>query len=313
MSTSLVLAVLAHADRPCLQDQLANLRAFAPDARVVVFNGGTDRELTAGLDVATCPYSRPLTHHRVGSFHGLVMQWLVEQRWDADVLVTLDSDMLLLKPGLGDHAAATMAATGRGYLGAHFGEVLPDTAWRPGRRFHRKWAGQWQELFGLPHPYRAFNPGQAFSGAYVEAFAAWSRRPALMAAIERTRLDALDEIVWATLAVALGVGALDHPGGRALQLRRHSPQELGAYLADPDVFMVHRVGMDLDAADRRLLRAVAQGQQLNVDEPFSYDTSTAAASPVRRAAARLKDAYQAVAPAAGPGSRGKRPVEESGR
>lgn len=303
MTAGLVLAVLAHADPDCLADQVAGLRTFAPEARVVVFNGGGDAALTDGLDVATCPYSRPLTHHRVGAFHGLTMQWLLEQGWQDDLLVTLDSDMLLLKPGLAYHLAGALERAGAAYLGAHFGEVLPDTPWRPGRRFHRKWSGVWQDLFGLPHPYRSFNPGQVFSGAYLEAFARWPRRLELMRAVDSTRLDALDEIVWATLAVALGTGAAEHPGGRALQLRRHSPQELGDYVSDPDVFLVHRVGMQVDAPERRLVRSLAAGVVPDfAAEPCAYDTSVPGASPVRAVAARLKDAYQAVTPASRSGA-----------
>lgn len=295
--SGLVLAILAHNARACLEDQIANLRACAPGAHVVVFNGGTDPRLTHGLDIDVCPYSRPLAHHRVGAFHGLVMTWLVEQDADRELLVTLDSDMLLLKPGLERHLVDALAD--RGYMGAHFGEVLPTTPWRPGRRFHRKWAGAWQELFGLPHPFRAFNPGQVFARQYVRGFAEWSKRSRLMQAVESTRLDALDEIVWPTLAMTLGVGAVPHPSGRALQLRRHSPREIVDYAADPDVFLLHRVGMQPEAPDRRLVRQLAAGATVDpATVACDYPVTEAAATPLRRSAARVKDVVQAATPAA---------------
>lgn len=291
----LVLAVLAHDRRDCLKDLLDNLQSFAPQARVVLFNGGPDSGLTRGLSARTCPYSRPLSHHRVGAFHGLVMQWLAEEDLVGDRLVTLDSDVLLLKPGLDAFLDRTMT---RGYMGAHLAEVLPDTPWRPGRRFHRKWSGPWQELFGLPHPWRVFNPGQVFARTYVEAFAAWPGRTRLMTALEQTRLDALDEIVWPTLAVTLGVGAQTNPGGDGLQLRRHSPREIARLVEHPDVLVLHKVGMDLDATDRRLVRELAAGRAVDFDgAPVDYRTDVPRASPVRRAGAFAKDVWQAVTPA----------------
>lgn len=290
-----VLAVLAHEQRACLEDLLGNLAALAPSARVVLFNGGSDAELTVGLGPPTCPYSRPMDHHRVGAFHGLVMQWLSEEQLLGDHLVTLDSDVLMLRQGLPEYLGRTMTA---GYRGAHLGEIRPDTAWRPGRRFLRKWPGAWQDLFGVPYPYRAFNPVQVFSRTYVDAFISWPGRHRLMRAVEQTRLDALDEIVWPTLAAALGVGMQEDPGGHALQLRRHTPAELGQLASDPDVYFVHKVGMELAATDRRLVRSLASGVTVDwAAQVADYDAELDRPSPARRAAALCKDVYQALVPA----------------
>lgn len=278
----------------CLADQLQNLRVFSPGSRIVVFNGGTDRHLTDGLDVAVCPASQPLAHHRVGLFHGLVMRWLHDERTEFDLLVTLDSDMLLIKQGLEERLEA--ALSGADYSGAHPGVILSDTRWRPGQRFLAKWPGEWQGLFGIEHPRRSFNPGQVFSPSYVTAFATWEKRDRLLQMLAGTRLDALDEIVWATLGPALGLRTASHPGDRGLQLRRHAPVELADYLADPDVHLVHRVGMTVEALDRRLLRELRDGKSVDWSVPANYATDVARPSIPRRAAARGKDIYQRFAP-----------------
>jgi hypothetical protein len=294
--TGVVFAVLAHAHPECLADQVENLAAFAPGSQVVVFNGGRNPNLAADLPVLTCPYSKPLIHHWLGAFHGLVMQWLAEEALDFEFLVTLDSDMLLLKSGFPEHLRSVM--TGSAYVGAHFAEVLPDTPWRPGRRFHRKWSGAWQQLFDLPHPYRAFNPGQVFGREYVDAFMAWPRRQDLMAAVEQTRLDALEEIVWPTLAASLDLRPMDAPGGRSLQLRRHAPTEIGDYVDDPSTFLLHRVGMTVDAPERVILRRLAAGENVEFpDVPYDYATEVARPSVARSLASYAKDALLAAAPA----------------
>src|SRR5690348_1069416 len=96
----LCLAILAHNNRPCLDDFLLNIRAFVPSAEVVLFNGGRDHSLFDGLDLEICPYSHPLEYGRGGGtapFHFQIMRWLHEEQRDYEFLITLDSDMLFIK------------------------------------------------------------------------------------------------------------------------------------------------------------------------------------------------------------------------
>src|SRR5688572_28676654 len=123
-------AILAHAKRPCLEDMILNLRTFSPSCDVVVFNGGADRHLTAGLDVEVCPYSERLKWSKLQQFQFGIMRWLHEQRRAFDFLVTLDGDMLLIKPGFERYLETTMA--NNAYMAVNFMETLPDTDWNVG-------------------------------------------------------------------------------------------------------------------------------------------------------------------------------------
>lgn len=237
------VAVLAHRDRPALADLLDNIRATQPGAQVVVFNGGSDPRLADGLGVEVCPASRPLRHGHLAAFHGSVLGWLAER--DPQWVVTLDSDVLLVRP---------LPLHGADYLGPHLGEVRPGTPWRPGRRVLRGWPG-WQDLLPVEHPLRCFNPVQCFGAGYVRGLAAWPARAALLDRVERAREVALEEVVWPTLARALGLQVAELPGGRALRLRPPTEAELRADLADPAVSVVHKVRTCPGAVERAAVAA----------------------------------------------------------
>ena len=280
----LCFAVLAHAHRDALADQVDNLRLLHPKARVVVFNGGADASLTSGLDVEVVPTSRLLRHGHLALFHALTLEWVGAS---ADAVVTLDSDVLAVR------SASVPELLGEGdYAGAHLAQVLPGTPWRPGRRFLRSWP-HWQPLLGVPHPHRCFNPVQVFGRRYVDAFRSWPGRGELMDRLATTRLEAVEEIVWPTLAATLGLRSVALPGGDALRLSRHAPRELQRLLQRPDVFFVHKVGMAHDDLDRRLLRAHLHGQAPDFSVAADYPTS-AGESSLRRTAGWVKDFVEVV-------------------
>ena len=286
-SAGLCFVVLAHAHPAALADQVQGLRLLAPGARVVVFNGGRDESLTNDLDVERCPRSRPLRHGFLGPFHAAVLDWLGND--PPRHVVTLDSDALLVRSGLGALLDAA-ADEGCGYLGAHLAPFAGDTPWRPGRRFYPAWERTWQPVLGIPQPYRCFNPVQVFGAEYVRRLRLFPGREQLLQLIATTRRQAMEEIVWPSLAVAMDLAPRPLAGGRALQLGRHSPKALQQHLVDPEVFFVHKVGMAPDDYDRRLIREHIHGRTPDFTAaavpPRALET---AASPFRRAAATAKD------------------------
>jgi hypothetical protein len=302
----LCLAILAHNNPACLADFLDNVRAFAPAADVVLFNGGRDPDLARGLDVEICPYSRPLGYERVAPFHYEIMRWLHEQRRRYDILVTLDADMLLIKPGLETYLEQRLGESA--YMAVLFRNVPPDTRWVTGRRFHLKWRNLWQPIFGTDIPYGCFNPGQTFRREYAERLLKFPKLEELLRRIERSSLRDLEEMVWATMAVTLECAPREYPWSVATAVRyvkRHSPVDIQNYLADPDVFFIHPVTMRLDAPERRLIRLLREGQP--VDYAIlqrEFDAFKVTLSPGKRARmslvspvlSALNDAYLRLAP-----------------
>lgn len=246
--------MLAHAHRDALEDLLDSVRTYVPGAEVVVFNGGTDPDLTAGLDVADCSYSRPLRIGNLVPFHWGVMRWLADGGVDYDFLVTVDWDVLFVRDGLAAQLERTMAESA--FMGAGYLVVAPEYPhWDCARRINYGWDRWWRPLFGTEHPSWAFNPGLAFRREYAERALRFDRLPQILARAARSRIYGIEEWVYATLAVSLECNPLRNPGSAALQNRHLSASELDRALVDPDVFVVHKIGRELDAPDRLALRS----------------------------------------------------------
>lgn len=250
-------AVLAH-DRPAALAELVDaLHLTAPGSEIVIFNGGRDPSLTDGFDL--CPGSRPLRHGHLAAFHDAALEWFAGR--PGDWLVTLDSDVLPTRSGLDEH----LATLGADYAAGHLSPVQPGTPWRPGRRFLRTWP-LWQPVLGIEHPWRCFNPVQVFSRRYVDAYLAWPSRPALLDLVAASPHEALEEIVWPSVAAALGLRLAGLGGDGALRLRPPTPDELCEHLTDPAVHLVHKVRTTPDAVERLLIGAHLRGEPVDAAE-----------------------------------------------
>jgi len=257
-------AILAHNQPACLEDLVCNLRGFAPGSDIVLFNGGKDPSLAAGLDIDICPLSRPLRWGALAFFQFELMRWLHAEQREFEFLVTLDSDMLLIKPGIEAYLEQTMANSA--YMGTEFSEIRPSTTWTTGRQFHYKWKRIWQPLFGTEYPYGCFNPGQVFRRQYVERFMSFPRLDELRRRIEHSHRPNLEELVFPTMAVVLDCAprrwlVRDQTAVRFAGYQ--SPGEMLTYRDDPHAFLVHPVTMDADAPSRALVRHLLAGE--NVD------------------------------------------------
>ena len=298
--------LLAHNEPDCLADLVDNIRVFAPGADIVLFNGGRDAHLADGLGIEVCPYSQPLGYERVAYYHYALMRWLNEERRDYDFLVTLDSDVLLIKPGLGDYLDRTMAHAG--YMSVLFREIDLVDPWIPGRMFHSKWERVWQPIFGTRYPYGCFNPGQTFRREYAERLLQFPRLEELLSRIDRSSLHNLEELVWASLAVTLECRPRAFPEtmeNAVRYLKRHSPRDIRGWLADPDVYFIHPITMEMDAPERRLIRDLAHGQRVDFDAyQRAFETYQAAPPSHKRwrntlvmpALSKLYNAYLRVLP-----------------
>jgi hypothetical protein len=303
------VAVLAHAYRDALEDLLDSLHTYVPEAEVVVFNGGTDPQLTTGLDVPVCPYSRPLRIGNLVPFHWAVMRWLEETGTDYDFLVTVDWDVLFVRGGLAAHLERTMEASafmGAGYLVA--GPWFPE--WDCARRINFGWGRWWRPLFGTDFPSWAFNPGLVFRREYVQKALRFEALPRIMARAARSRIYGIEEWIYATLAVSLGCNPIRNPGSSALQNRLLTVTEIRDALDDPAVHVLHKLGGG-GAPERELLRQVRRGRSVDwvpaggAAEPepaaggragIPGDGAGGTGTWMHAARERLKDAYFRVLP-----------------
>lgn len=257
-SPDVCVAILAHNNRPMLDESVRTVRKLEPDASVVVFNGGGDRLDTTGLDADVCPASRRLRYTNLGPFQAEVMRWLVSADRVPRFLVTMDSDALQIRGGLAESLPRRMPDSA--YMGVRFHRGLP--GWKDTplvRRARWKWQEGWARLLESEEVYHSFNAVQVYGAEYVERLARLPQLDEIIARSEVSRLRGLEEMIYPTLAVAMGCRPVQNPGGRAVQLRWHGAAELLGYLDDEDVHWVHRVSMDADASDRRLLKDAEAG------------------------------------------------------
>jgi hypothetical protein len=278
-----IIAVLAHADRPALEALLRNIAVFAPEADVVLFNGGHDANLARGLDIEVCPHSRPLEYGHIAPFHYLTMKWLHEERRRFSFVVTAECDMALIRGGFPEYLRSVLARRDSSYLGVGLWE-------RTHGRFpigmtRQKWERVWQPIFGIECPYGALNPGQVFGPRFVERLMAFPRLDELVERLERTTVWAMEELVYPTLAVTLDCAPWWHPGHPAITLQRHTPLEYKSFLEIPQVQWVHKVGTKPTDVDRRIVDDLTDGVEPDFD---AYQARYRRASLVRRAAVRRR-------------------------
>lgn len=265
MSDRIHFAVLAHENEACVADLVAALWEASPGSTVSLFNGGRDAGFFAGQGVPICPNSTPLRYGNLTAFHIGVMRWLRSINADYEILVTLDHDML---PLTNDIAARLTALTaGAGYLGARFRPAdNPDTWILDGAtvsQINATWRDRWQPLFGTEIPHWSFNPGQVFTRDTVERILDFRGLGQLMDLASKSRIWAMEEIVYPTLAVAVGARPAALPGEHGLLFDYHSPADLVRLGGDPDVLLVHRITTSLAASDRRVAHAVRRGQEVD--------------------------------------------------
>lgn len=252
-------AICAHDQRPVLEDMIANLRVAAPDEDIVVYNSGGPGFDLSGLDAEVCPTSRPLRYSSLVRFHVEILRWLAGRERPPKYVVSLEPDMMLARRGFADFLDHTMS--GAAYMGVRFHEVAPGWRENPiGRRARWKWGEGWRDLLGTPWPCHSFNPGQVFGREYVEKLAAFPNLDQIIARAEASRLRAIEEVVLPSLAAGMDCRPIANPGSRALTLKWYPPATLADFLADESVFLVHRVSMDLGAADRRMVNDTLAGR-----------------------------------------------------
>jgi len=257
----IVIGLLAHNKPECLADTVASIRRYVNDPAIVLFNGGSDDRLIGvakKLGMEYCRYSRRLYHGKLIDFPIGVMRHLRDEGCRYDYLVTLDSDMLVVRDGFEEFLHREMVSSG--YMGTNFhllnsGEFHK---WEIGRYFLRHWR-EWQSLFGDVRPAGCFNPGQVFREDFVDRLLDFPMLNAILDKARGSRLPALEEVIYATLAVALDANPTTNPGSNAISLHIYDSRHLSTFLKDPSIFLIHKVQMDVNSPDRMFLRAVRDG------------------------------------------------------
>jgi hypothetical protein len=124
-----------------------------------------------------------------------------------------------------------------------------------------------------------YNPGQLTRRVLFDRlFASPQQYQRLLGELQRTRLNCLEELLWPALAARLGLRLRGYPAAQAQALARvHDAGSLRAALADDEVYLVHKVPLDLATEERDLLLRARDG---SVPDLVVSPASTAAPAPI---------------------------------
>jgi hypothetical protein len=252
------MVILAH-DRAGLDELVENTRRFCPDAALVLYNSGPDPGLGSDLDVERFPSPCRLEYAHVCGFFLDVTEWLTQTGREYAFWVNLETDMLFIRPGY--EAFLERAMEGWDYMCPHLRRIDPRTSrWRPIRSL-RPELSRWREVLGSDYTHAGFSPAQVFGRGYVQALARPELLRELRALLAQNRSFSLQEILFPTLAVRLGLKARDYP--EALRpINRYRPYQatrgVERALATPDAFFVHPVRRDPADLGRLRIRALME-------------------------------------------------------
>lgn len=243
-----VFGILAHERLDTLEDMIANIRRCCPGSETRVLNGaGDDAWLAGGVSVPVSARSRRFTWGDLTAQHYMHMLDLIEADYEFDYLVVLDSDMLMIRPGFDQFLAAYLNSFA--YLGARILPISYSPSEEPAHSVSVNWT-RWAQALDSPVAYEVFNPGQIFRRDLVEHIVNDPLVPELIELCTTSRIVHGDEFLWPTYAISRGFAATDNPGSHAMQWYRFDPAQITLLAADPFVYLVHKVGMNLDDADR---------------------------------------------------------------
>ncbi len=276
----IVVAILAHNHPNSLIEQIQNVRDCVTGARVIVFNGGNDYTLTDRTNAEVCEFSEKV---RWGCLHryGIgVAKSIWKPGARPDFLVLFDSDQLFIRPGYEEYLPSTMADCG--YMAMQLHELTPKTSWVTGRRFLVDWKNLWAPLLGANRPLGCHNPGQVWSGKYIDRLLAMPNLGQLVATMDAMATPACEETVFPTLADAFGLGIIRNPASApgetpydasvwrenlmfAPDHGFHSPKEVLLHRASPDTYWLHKIGMAINAPDRRFVTEFVSGVDVDIE------------------------------------------------
>lgn len=252
---NLLLVVLAHADRRYVRDIVDNIRAFCPQARVLLYNSGDDPGLGTGLGIDHFPSPRCYGYARITPFFLDVFEWAVASGDPFDAIVNLETDLLFIRRGY--QAFVARALNQADFLAPNLVRRRRlNSYWRPLRSLRPEFE-RWFDFFGFRYFHGTFSPAQVFSRRYVHSLVKHRKYPELRRLAEENRSYTLQEVLFPTLTEFLGLRLEGYPASHATSNRYRPYQAVSGVrraLAIPDAHFVHPVRrLETDSA-RRFIR-----------------------------------------------------------
>lgn len=275
------VVILAHKDEEVLEAQIHNVLHFNPNATVILYKSGKNKDFAKYMRYPICPYSRTIQWARQARVLWDVMKWLDETNVNYEYLVSFDHDMLFVKHGfeeLLDDAMQDADCMGWQLLKGTEVEKYPDP--RVAETLWKEW-DVWQPLFGVNNFLRYFNPGQVFRKRITKKMLDY-----LQLRIDQKKLDVLweetnilgfEEMFSVTLAKAAGGKCIEYPDAslynEAVRWGENiTLEEVKQVIKHPSYFWIHPIkGEKLLEMARWLLQNHSNETK---DDPFVFEEAT---------------------------------------
>lgn len=260
----IVFVILAHDDKPSLQQFVDNIRFYCPHADLVLYNSGDDLSLGTDLSVTLFPNPRRLYYAKVVRFFFDVFDWLYKSNIQYDYFINLETDMLFIRKGFEKFIEEQMQ--GIDYLGPDYQQFTSNKSrWRPIRSL-RPELPQWYNLLGFKYTHRAFSPAQVFSKNYIDTLLSHPSYTEILRLIEEVNQSyTLQEVLLPTLPDFLNLKARSYPHSLK-SINRYRPYQgvpgIKRAFSISDAYFVHPVRREMDN-DARVLIQKTQAQDQN--------------------------------------------------
>jgi len=294
VSSKLVVSISAYNAPASLAQLVENVFHYVDPEVIIVFDASPEQNLADGLDVVKCASSAPVRWGHLVPYFVTVMDWLRRTRQDYDYLVALHGDQLFIRPGLAEYLDGLMPDSSYMAHGFLRTDEWCESRIPPLRRFHSGWKRIWGPLFGTDAPSWAYSPGQVFRKEFIEKTTEFPNFDRIIELATKSRLLGIEELIYATLADAMGCNPLRFPE----ESGNHQPivdlHRLKMYLDLPTVHMIHKIDMDPEDPVRQAVRELQHGRSAMLDELPSVEFSPWPLDPPwpsKGLSSRLKDLY----------------------
>nr|WP_106782781.1 glycosyltransferase family 4 protein [Lysinibacillus timonensis] len=255
LNPRICIVILAHEKEEVLKNQIENIRRFVPNSTIVLFNSSLDEDFGKSLGIPICPKSRHLQMNEIATVLKDVIDWLPQTSIEYDFLMYMDSDMMFIRSGFLDFLQKIMSRYDA--VGINMGiqrspEDVPH--WIPGQQM---WSDQqrWVPLFDMKQICGTLNSMQVYRKAIVDQMFTGINREKLDQFIQNSNVFALEEILFATLALRAGAKICSYPYYTTEFVRLGNPlsiEEVKEALKD-EVYFVHPIARDLSDPARQFI------------------------------------------------------------
>ena len=203
-------ALLVHQNEKVVSEQIKNIQYFNPSSEIILYNGGTNKNFGKDLHLPICPYSRPIRHGNLAPYMMDIMRWVEEKKMNYEYLVNIDHDVLFIKHGYELFLNKVM----REYdvMGAYM-QKLHSPNDNPNFHAMEIWDELeiWKDFFQTDYFVHYFNPLQIYRKRIVKKIVANVNLNKFEKSISETKVYAIEEIFFSTLAMRLGAKCRTYP------------------------------------------------------------------------------------------------------